>query len=139
MSPENDTSPESIEFIKKLELLKAIFIDGEREIKPTKEVAEEGEETATIEIDIQNLYSGEYFPELDDLLFKYLGVSLESQPYFSLVGDGVFYDVFLVPSAQTHSYVLVSYPEEGILVGFYEETLLEIFMETEGLLKIEDL
>ena len=139
MSPENDTSPESIEFIKKLELLKAIFIDGEREIKPTKEVAEEGEETATIEIDIQNLYSGEYFPELDDLLFKYLGVSLESQPYFSLVGDGVFYDVFLVPSAQTNSYVLVSYPEEGILVGFYEETLLEIFMETEGLLKIEDL
>lgn len=118
-------------FAEKLDFLRDKFLLG-GEIKPTREVALPGEEVAEVEFG-GDLFVGQITQEIKDQIKASLGVDLDSQPSFKLEGQFRF-DVWAVPESSLFLLVREVDGETEILA--YEEEMVEIFSEAEGLERI---
>ena len=102
-------------------------------IKPTREVALPGEEVAEVEFG-GDLFVGEMTGEIKSKILGVLGVDFDSLAQFSLEGEFNF-QVWQVPQSEPTLFLLKREIENETEIIAYEEEMLEIFAESEGLEK----
>lgn len=121
-------------FGEKLNFLHQAFISETREIKPTKEVAEPGEEVAE-ETFGGDLFIGKLKDEVIAQIKEKLGVDITSNPDFRLEGQFNF-EVWEAQGASSKLYLLRREVEGETEILAYEEALLELFELAEGLERV---
>lgn len=123
-----ETLPEKLDFIK------TRFVDETLPIKATVEVAENGEDIAEVEFH-GDLFDGEITEDISMQIKETLGVDLAEDGNFKLTGEFELV-VYEIPKTQIPTYLLVREIEGQSEVLFYEEALLEMFEEIEGLQRV---
>ena len=118
----------------KLGFIQTRFIDGTLPIKPTKEVASEGEDFAKVEFH-GDLFKGETTGDMLMKIKEALGVDLSKNGDFKLTGD-FEYTVYEILKTQTPTYLLVRIIVGETEIMFFEGALLEMFEEAEGLQRV---
>jgi hypothetical protein len=125
-------------FTQRLWFLRDRFITQSKDIKATRDVAQSGEEAATVEFD-QVVFIGELNSEVLRQIRETLRVNLTDKPEFKLRGQFEF-AAWKVPDSTPPLFLLGRYvadaKETEILA--YEENMLDMFIEIEELEKISE-
>lgn len=135
---EKPQDKESVKELKKLsqklDFIDSILITGDREVKVTREVLEEDDEKAEVELP-NDLYVGELNDGVILKINEVLEVDLTENEDFRLTGQFEF-NVYEISKTRTPTYLLVGETGRKTEILFLEEALLEIFEEAEGLQRV---